>query len=470
MNTVSLNAQVGGKTSSAAATPAEEFWYSSHSAVAFTVFLLFLVQTISFLIPPFQSPDEPAHLMRAYLMSKGEVFLGSKNGTTGGNIDTGFLNYINSFNELQYNNKVTNSTVRMSGKIEWSGKRQFSELPNTAFYFPLPYLPQAIAFAIGEKSGLTVRESYYLARLFSLLATLGLILAALLLYPVPIIVLAVFVTPMTLFQLGSASLDSVTFGLSALTGALFMRGANAKFSFSTNMHLAFIVCLFSLAASRIALFALTPLPVVLYTTRKSRSYLIASSVVICLSSAWTIYALETVKGVLPRELTTIEIIQYYLFRPASFVHVFINTITNGSVLEGYWRMFVGVLGGLDTPLGSEIYVGFGFLFAALVILSLGRKPASVLMNGSIALACGALCSLLLMFFAFLVTYTPHPAKMIEGIQGRYFIPIFILLAYSIFNRRLSYHEVRVGLILLSLMIALAIVGATPRLLERYWVV
>jgi uncharacterized membrane protein len=472
MTTVAVNAKIGGESSAGTAIHAEEFWYSTHSAVAFAAFLLILVQTISLLIPPFQSPDEPAHLKRAYLMSKGRVFLGSKDGTTGGYIDTGLLDYIHSFDDLrfQYDNKITSSTVRMSRKIEWSGKRQFSDFPNTAFYFPLSYLPQAVALTIGENTGLTVRESYYLARLFSLLVTLALILAAFLLYPVPLMVLAAFVTPMSLFQLGSASLDSVTFGLCALAGALFMRGANAKFSFSAKMHVALIICLFSLVTSRIALFALTPLPVVLYATRKSRSYLISSAALISLSAAWTIYALETVKGVPPRELTTIEIIKYYLGRPASFVRVFFDTITSGSMLKSYWSMFVGVLGWLDTPLGSEIYAGFGILFAMLGILSLGRKPASVLKKGSISLACGAVCSLLLMYFVFLVTYDPHPAKIIEGIQGRYFTPIFIVFAYAIFGRRLSSSELRVGLILLSLMIAFAIVGATPRLLGRYWIV
>ena len=59
----------------------------------FLAFLLLLVQAMSYLIPPFQSPDEFNHLKRAYLLSKGDIFLKSKDHPTGGNSDPGLLDY-----------------------------------------------------------------------------------------------------------------------------------------------------------------------------------------------------------------------------------------------------------------------------------------------------------------------------------------------------------------------------------------
>jgi hypothetical protein len=166
------------------------FWYSRNEIIVLLVFLLLLVNSLSCLIPPFQSPDEFNHLKRAYLLSKGEVVLGSANGLTGGRIDTGLLDYMDYFHEIpfRYEKKITNPGAWSTREIAWSGRRQFSALPNTAAYLPLPYMPQALAFIVGEQTALSVGDTYYLARVLSLIATLGLLFAAFLVYPVPLIV------------------------------------------------------------------------------------------------------------------------------------------------------------------------------------------------------------------------------------------------------------------------------------------
>ena len=54
------------------------------------------------------------------------------------------------------------------------------------------------------------------------------------------------------------------------------------------------------------------------------------------------------------------------------------------------------------------------------------------------------------------------------IQGRYFIPVVILLSYAIFDRRLSKIELRLGLIIIFFMLCLSITGMSPKLLDRYY--
>ena len=189
---------------SSAAADSNLFWYSRQAAgVAVLVYFLIL-QALSGIIPPLQAPDEITHLSRAYLLSKGEVFLGTRGGVTGGEIDSGLAEYMNLYQRLplQYEKKLTASDLRSSHRMAWSGRRQFFiNLSNTALYFPLPYLPQAFAFALGEHLQLSLDATYDLARLFSRVTTLGLLWAALLLYPMPIMVIALFAMPMTLFQL-----------------------------------------------------------------------------------------------------------------------------------------------------------------------------------------------------------------------------------------------------------------------------
>src|SRR5882762_2404479 len=121
MNSTAAVGQPGKHTSIGTAEFAEDFWYSKRTAGSFISCLIILVQIISFVIPPFQSPDEPDHLKRAYLLSKGEVFLGSSNGMTGGEIDSGLLRYMESFDGIPFNydRKLSAAIIQSSKGIRW---------------------------------------------------------------------------------------------------------------------------------------------------------------------------------------------------------------------------------------------------------------------------------------------------------------------------------------------------------------
>lgn len=446
------------------------FWYSPTTAAAMLSLLFLAAVVISSWTPPLQSPDEPAHLARAYLLSKGEIFLHARDGETGGEIDSAFLAYIDLFSQRlsHYDEKVTEPTQHLSRKMVWSGHRKFRGLPNTALYFPLPYIPQAAAIALGEGLRVGVGTTYTMSRLFSLSATLILLWTALRLYPTPPIMLALFSTPMTLFQLGAASLDAVTFGTCALTAALFARGSDTRFSFSKGMHWAIILCAFSLATSRIVLIPITLLPSLLYFSRRSKAYLVSSAIAASLSLAWIVFAFLSVKGLPAREVGTTDAGFQYLLHPTALIHVFYNTLSSREVLGSYWAMFIGVLGWLDIPLDPYVYTLFAILFAVLAIMSLQRDIASCLCIGQISLVSAGIVSLVLTFVVELVTWTPYPSALIEGIQGRYFTPIMIFLSYSIFGRRLSSNELKWGLAINVLAVALSVASTIPKLTHRYW--
>jgi uncharacterized membrane protein len=455
--------------------PNGSFWYSRRAAVFFLAFLFVIVVLFSSLIPPFQSPDEFNHIKRAYLLSKGEVFVrSSRNGVTGADIDTGLLNYMQYFEPMPfyYATKMTSAAVASSEAITYSGAREFSELPNTAGYFPLLYLPQALALLAGERFKLTVAESYRLARLCSLMVTLGLLWYSMRLYPVPIMVLALFLTPMSLFQLGSASLDALTFSTSVLIGALFMRGADRTYSFSGYMHAALAFCLLALATSRVYLIALTLLPSVLFRVRRARSYLASTVMILVLSISWIVYVLKTVKdGGLIHGVGTLalDIASYYFEHAGALVKVFFATLSNVDILATHWRMFVGVLGWIDTPLASGVYIAFAVLATGLIVISCPRNTNQLLRGGSLPLTCCAVLSLILLHLIALAMWTPHPATVISGVQGRYFYPIFILLGFSMLGRPLENTERNLALCVSLILVGLAVASAAPRLLSRYWI-
>ena len=140
---------------------------------------LLLGGVLSAIIPPGKSPDEADHMVRAYLLSQGHVFLKTErcqgenalchNGSTmsGGPVDQGLLEYFR-LHDPYRRHKESMLDLQAGRVIPWRGQEVFFHAPGTGYYFPLVYLPQATALALGKTLGLTVENSYYLARAFAM--------------------------------------------------------------------------------------------------------------------------------------------------------------------------------------------------------------------------------------------------------------------------------------------------------------
>lgn len=141
--------------------------YRNHFCV---VLLLFLgCYFLSTVIPPLKSPDEHDHIERAYLLGKGVFVLNQpERQSSGRDVDTGLLKYLNSY--LPFQNKMSAEAVSTASDIRWSGQRIFDPSPGTGYYFPAIYLPQTLGLLVGEWLDLTVDQSYRLSRASALIA------------------------------------------------------------------------------------------------------------------------------------------------------------------------------------------------------------------------------------------------------------------------------------------------------------
>jgi uncharacterized membrane protein len=82
----------------------------------------------------------------------------------------------------------------------------------------------------------------------------------------------------------------------------------------------------------------------------------------------------------------------------------------------------------------------------------------------------ALLSFILVFPAVLLA-NGHPASIIEGVQGRYFLIPALLLSYSLMcnSRRESCRRYVVGFLVLSFLFLYSTFHTTTLLLKRYYV-
>jgi uncharacterized membrane protein len=432
----------------------------------FSVFVM--VQVISWLTPPFQSPDEFNHFKRAYLLSRGSFLLKEMNLETGGMVDEGLLDYMNCFSKIpfDYAQKGDGAIPSKCRDVHFSGTDRFSRLPNTAFYFPVTYAPQAFAVVIGRYTALSVAETYYLARNFALLVTLALMWWAFMFHPPPPPCMALFVLPMSMFQFASASMDAVTFALTAFAAALFIRGMDRARTFDTYMHCSLAGAILLLATSRIAYVSLIIFLLIIYWRRRSWQFLASSFLVSIASMTWILLALKYVHGQAAAAISSTQIAEYYSHNPLSLAAVFWRTLTNADLLMFYWSSFVGILGWLDTPLDSWVYLSTTALLLALAAVSIVMSRIPRCGDCSVALAAASVISVILIFFLALVGWNPHPAVVIGGIQGRYFYPPAILLAYA-GPQRLDSSGRRISWCIVALIAIASITDVVQKLLLRY---
>ncbi|TNJ36588.1 DUF2142 domain-containing protein [Prosthecochloris vibrioformis] len=432
--------------------------------------LLFACLILSSVIPPLKSPDEHDHIERAYLLGKGVFLLDQPEGkSSGGDIDSGLLEWQNRY--LPSQDKLSAEMISSAKQIKWTGERIYNPSPGTGYYFPVIYLPQAAGLLIGELVGLTVENSYKLSRMLALVSIALLIYSAFRIYPVNPLVLAFIAMPMTLFQMSGAGLDGVSSAVAVFTVAAFMRISRDREMVSRWVQYAFSIAIAVLASSRAQTLPLLLLLVPTLFYKRDKKTLLVVVIPLISVIAWTLIALKTTVDLrVPIGESTVNVVSYYLLHPFQFFSILWNTLSNDNYLTFYYRSFLGILGWLDAPFERRYYTYFTVMILTVAVLSVSFNGVKKELFGRFLLVVVAMISVLFVYFALLVTWTPHPAEVISGVQGRYFLIPAIMLAYGIGGDYRLFFGLRGKLAsLLVLCILLSSLTASVRLLlERYY--
>ncbi|WP_326542800.1 DUF2142 domain-containing protein [Pseudorhodoferax sp.] len=431
---------------------------------------------LSMLTPPFQSPDEFDHVKRAYLLSRGQILLQSPPGEgSGGAVDTGLLAYMSVFWALPFkpDKKVTTADLAQARSVQWTREHTFSAAPGTGYYLPLAYLPQAMALAVSRYAGLSVDVSYRAARLAALLVAFAMLAWALRLHPLPPVAIGLLTLPMTLFQLASASLDAVTYALAVLALACYLHASRARGATRPRVLITFSVAMFVIITCRFHLFPMVLLFAALWQMTGRRAVLWAGMAVCVLALAWTMVAMQTTVD--PRTVTGTSartVLLHYLANPGTFLALVAHMLALPDYQDFYRQSFLGILGWLDARFDVEQYRWLGWGLAWLVLGSVGpfwRWRGHEIGWRVLLLACSIAC-VLLIFLALLATWNPHPAQVIEGVQGRYFwVPMLmacLALAPSAETSNRLHRRALVGAQLI--FIAFSVYSTAGLLLTRYW--
>ncbi|MBV8467177.1 MAG: DUF2142 domain-containing protein [Burkholderiales bacterium] len=431
---------------------------------------LFLIH----LIPPMQSPDEGAHLLRAYLWSHGKVIMDAPPGkVSGGATDVGLIRYAQGNSQITYHPDIkrTQADQDTANHLAWQDNYAFVGVGGIASYFPAIYTPQAAGLFVGEHLRLSIATSYWLARLFAMLAVIGLVLLAHRIHPLGWPTLVLLAMPMSVFQAAMATQDGIADALTLLCACLFLRGMDKASTYPRWMSVALGLGLFVLASAKPNMLPLLIFPLAIGWRRGSKADYLAFALAMAVTLAWTAIAMKTTVDLrVVRPHSTGYYLTHYLTHPLDFAHKVSTTLTDSTTQRFYLRSFVGILGWLEMPLPTAFYwFTYGVLLSLTACALVGHggdRPKMAPAIGALA-ASGAM---LLIFLGLLVSWTPEQAALIDGIQGRYFIAPTLLLVQALAPRSGEGRWARLPFGVVCCYVAAAAWVMLPMLAARYQIV
>jgi hypothetical protein len=187
--------------------------------------------------PPGQSPDEPMHMMRAEGLLHGAILAVRKSDTdprtgrtewnTGVKVDVGILHAASGHvTEIENRPVVTEQDFLADRANPPDHRLSFVNIPNTAKYFPVAYVPAALGLAFGLLLHAAPFMCFLLARLGMLAAFLVVGAAALRIAAYgEAALLTILLLPATLFLAGSINQDGLLTAMTCLACAAVTRNA-----------------------------------------------------------------------------------------------------------------------------------------------------------------------------------------------------------------------------------------------------
>jgi uncharacterized membrane protein len=396
----------------------------------------------AFVTPPFQVPDEPAHFYRAYRVSEGYLDLLPTRDRSAAPLPASVHRIgTDLLADLPFHpeRRIAPRTILAAFQIPLApDRREPVFFHNTLQYTFFPYLPQALGIAAGRLLGAPVLALFYLARLANLLCgALGLAFAVRRLPAFAWLAAMVALTPMSLSLLGSVSGDVTTIVSSFVLVSTVARLAWGKEAATRGDLLLLAAASAVLCASKppylpLALLALL-IPAARFPRGRRAAFLPLHLGLSLLMASWEAAISRTADfGRLNNGVDPDRQIHDSLLHPFHFLKIAAAEYVRHS--PRYLGQIVGRLGWLDVQLPIPLLAAYLAVLLALVLLD--ANPAlEVRPWQRIGVAATVLAGMTLISAAQYATWTPYGANFVEGIQGRYLLPLVLPAVWTFHSRR-----------------------------------
>lgn len=381
-------------------------------------------------MPPFQAADEGAHFFKAYQVS--EWNLRTKL------VPPSLYQVRDRFDRLPFfPDRKTSVGEILAARHVPLNPHEMGSAPVLS-YSPVPYLPSAAGILVGRILGLSPLYLLYIGRICALLAYMALVAMAIRWMPAQKWLLALFaLMPMCMAQAAAVTADTVTLAIAYLFFAYTLRLSqeNGTLRIRQWLGLTALLALISLTKPVYCVFAFLFLLIPPARVGSLPKYWVGFLTLLVLSGA-------TAKGWIEinQKLLTYEVLgskggqqlALILEQPTSFLRILGTTVARYGT--DYLEQMIGRLGWLDTALPGNFRFFYGILLVGVAVFGWTRHVALSWLARMSALATGGGGALLIAVSLFL-TWTPIGSPAIEGIQGRYFLPLLPPLLLMLYPSR-----------------------------------
>ncbi|MEN8253016.1 MAG: DUF2142 domain-containing protein [Patescibacteria group bacterium] len=425
----------------------KKFWQRKNKSFDYLTKLLFTASFIlglilTFIVPPFQKPDEIAHFYKSISVARGNLICSKGNTATFQNLlpkylvefptDTFALHVAFKPHIPFPPNLYTHLLTKSNYDISLVNEPSACSLP-----FVL-YAPAGLVLSLPVLLGLNPLFIFYLGRLTNFLLSISIFYFAIKITSkkLKLIPLFVLILPMTLHQLSSYSKDALHLAFGVLAFTYLMKLIKTK-KFNKKDILIFLasLALSILARPQYFLLSLLPLALVKKKIPNLKFKLIAFAFIcILLLSVGTAISLE-IYSAKALSLGNVETntniyphlqLKTLLESPLRFPKIIHDTLDKDA--EKYTKELIGVFGWLDYEIPWYIYLIYIGLF--FIILNKTKKHFPTLSTKQfLIINIVSWGSMMGLFLAMYLYATPVAGIHVKGLQGRYFILLIPLLIW-----------------------------------------
>lgn len=436
------------KTDGASASKLCRRWLSLRERVSNPVIqavVLTVVLGLFYMIvfPPMSSPDESAHFAQSYVYSNVLMGLEEWNETVEGELFPGMRHC--DAEGILYTRPGLDDVNRLAHELFWApgcqemvSQQRVEALGGVVW----SYLPQTLGITLGRLLGLGALPIQYLARLLNFALYVVLFYWAMKLLPFgkeALMVIGLF--PMTLHLAASMNYDACVLGLSFLFVAKVLQLAYQKEHVSAKDMVVLTVVMTLLAPIKV-IYAFMALLCFLIPAEKFGS---KKRYVRCALGMAAVVALVFLLVNIPRLLPYLqetnldldygtEVVQCYTLKELVTSPILVLTLTFNTLRhygsEHLVRMVGERLGWLEIQIPMLAIMGFFvcLLYASVMTQSEKNRVSSCYIQGrnrmwSILVIIGVI---FLAIFSMMTAWTPAGSTYVEGVQGRYYLPILPL--------------------------------------------
>jgi uncharacterized membrane protein len=407
----------------------------------FAVMALVAGLVLVFVNGPFEAPDEPNHFSRAYQISEGRFFSERIDNKAGDRLPASIPNTTHTFKNFSSNSKTkVNKELLISAlKTPLNGQeRIFVSFPNTVINFPLCYFPQAIGIYAARLVGISPLKMMYAGRMMSLFCWIILMYIAIRLTPVfKWVMVLVGIMPMNLYLAASLSADTMINACAFLFIALVLSERFRDKGLMTMGKRAGIgvvsiaLSVMKLVYAPLAAFIFM-VPASSFGSNRKRVVYVLSVLGLSLL-AIILWGFEIRRVYVPLNNSNMPLQLSNMFAdPWKYLCVLANTTPEQ--LKCYYYTLVGVLGWLEIWLPRWIYVTYIPVIVAASIFEPAYKRRTLYLWEKATFLALCFLSCFLIYTAQYLTWNKAGSLLVEGVTGRYFIPLVIPCMLILFNR------------------------------------